>query len=230
MIATINLKWLQVSEKWFIKDNSIFSYVLHNYEVITHPLFTFRVNSSMLIIVTDSLWNCCLLGGGRKMYCPCFNNINRPKYRWCMKKAAQGEKKETLKSEFLCFQPLLKQSVNHLPAHMHRYTNLHVAPTLPHTPKTKWRRVGDDPSNQGWSQTLSITLTIVFLCKLTGGEQRVSVISAFTIQLSVGESKNCVNMRDLNTKTNLEISFWHARGLIFTWSKPRQHNALTASH
>lgn len=69
--------------------------MLHNYEVITQHFFTFRVGSSMLIIVTDSVWKCFLLMGGRKkVHCPCFNNINRPKSRWCMKKAAEeGEKK-----------------------------------------------------------------------------------------------------------------------------------------
>lgn len=49
-MGTINLNRLQLPEKWFIKCNSIFIYVLHNYEVITHHFSTFRVSSSMLTV------------------------------------------------------------------------------------------------------------------------------------------------------------------------------------
>lgn len=130
-------------------------------------------------------------------------------------------------------QLLLKQSFNHLPVHMYQYTNLHVAPTLPHkhthTPKTKWCRwrVGNDPGNQGRSQALPLTL-IVFLCKLTGGEQRFSLISALTIQVAVGKGKNCDHIRHLTTKTNLENHLGVREGSYSWYLKPAYN--VSASH
>lgn len=112
-------------------DNSIFSYVLRTLEVITSTFFTLRVSSSMLIIV--SRWNCCLLTGGRERICAVLVLITLIGTSTDgASKKQHKEKKRDFEEWIPVLQPLLKQSFNHLLAHMYRYTNLHVAPTLPH--------------------------------------------------------------------------------------------------